>query len=610
MKLSKILRTFVFAVFLGATVVSLSSCEDDDDSVVIGSGTVTGIVTDVDGQPVSDVLVTISGINEDDVTLTSGSDGKYTVDGVSMKTHAVTFSKSGWLTVSVTVTAAKFDESKVATANATMINASAKIMGTVVDAKNGGVPLAGVTVSTGPTGTVITGADGSFLIPDLIEDDYTVTFSKEGYVTIVKDVTAANFVDGVVTFNIEMGSREVLRGLTADDLSGADKWYYNEYRGGGNADAYPHWDWACDYMCSLTFWGNWEEQWEGTTLRIRNDGDEQENPADMDVFDSYTYGNKLITEDNKIMSLRIRTHNADEASPAYFGVQVVDPSAAEPTAVKVGDTKTWGSGDYTDFEFDLSDYIGKEVIIAVGIYRHETGDYWKQLVLRAIRFSDQKVSNWDWLPGEDAVEGWHLPIGTVRSTMPHTKSSFTGISPISAGRNVSMSDGYPVAYQAWRDVAHVGAEWSFVPLRKDPEVFPSEGYIIKTRNTADEDTKVPESYLYAKFSIAAGSNQLTFTTRNFGDNYTFFKITAIQNDGTVTHVIPTSNTAQEAEEAADGCMKFKHGDGGAGNPEGYASFVYDLSQFDGEDVTIVLGVYNGAANTGENKLVIHTIDLN
>lgn len=610
MKLSKILRTFVFAVFLGATVVSLSSCEDDDDSVVIGSGTVTGIVTDVDGQPFSDVSVTISGINEDDVTVTSGSDGKYTVDGVSMKTHAVTFSKSGWLTVSVTVTAAKFDESKVATANATMINASAKIMGTVVDAKNGGVSLAGVTVSTGPTGTVTTGADGSFLIPDLIEDDYTVTFSKEGYVTIVKDVTAANFVDGVVTFNIEMGSREVLRGLTADDLSGADKWYYNEYRGGGNADAYPHWDWACDYMCSLTFWGNWEEQWEGTTLRTRNDDDQQENPADMDVFDSYTYGSKLITEDNKIMSLRIRTHNAEEASPAYFGVQVVDLSAAEPTAVKVGDTKTWGSGDYTDFEFDLSDYVGKEVVIAVGIYRHETGDYWKQLVLRAIRFSDQKVENWDWLPGEDAVEGWHLPIGTVRSTMPHTKSSFTGISPISAGRNVSMSDGYPVAYHAWREVAHVGAEWSFVPLRKDPEVFPSEGYIIKTRNTSDEDTKVPESYLYAKFSIASGSDQLTFTTRNFGDNYTFFKITAIQNNGTVTHVIPTSNTAQEAEEAADGCMKFKHGDGGAGNPEGYASFVYDLSQFDGEDVTIVLGVYNGDANTGENKLVIHTIDLN
>lgn len=610
MKLMKVLRTVVFAVFLGATILPLSSCNEEDDPVVIGSGTVSGTVTDASGQPVSDVSVTISGINEDDVTVTTGSDGTYSVDNVSLKTHAVTFSKSGWLTVSMTITAEKFNENNLATSDVSLINASAKISGTVIDASNNGLPLAGVTVSTGPTGTVTTGSDGVFLIEDLIEDDYTVTFTKEGFVTIVKDVTPADFANGIVTLNIEMGSRELLRGLTADDLTGADKWYYNEYRGGGNADAYPHWDWACDYMCSLTFWGNWEEQWEGTTLRIRNDGDQQDNPADMDVFDSYTYGSKLITEDNSIMSLRIRTHNADEASPVYFGVQVIDLSAAEPAAVKVGETKTWGSGDYTDFDFDLSDYIGKEVIIAVGLYRHETGDYWKQLVLRAIRFADQRVENWDWLPGEQAIDGWQLPIGTVRSTMPHTKSSFTGISPISAGRNVSMSDGYPVAYQAWREVAHIGAEWSFIPLRKDPEVFPSEGYIIKTRNTPEVDTEVPESYLYAKFGVEAGSNQLTFTTRNFGDNYTYFKITAIQDNGTVTYLTPQSNTAQEASEAPDGCWKFKHGDGGADNPEGYAAFVYDLSQFNGENVFIAISVHNGEANTGENKLVIHTIDLN
>ena len=57
-------------------------------------------------------------------------------------------------------------------------------------------------------------------------------------------------------------------------------------------------------------------------------------------FDSYTYGSKKITEDNKILSLRIRTHNADDKTPVYFGVQVVDLSAAEPVAVKVGETQT------------------------------------------------------------------------------------------------------------------------------------------------------------------------------------------------------------------------------------------------------------------------------
>lgn len=604
------MRSFAFAVFIGTIIISLSSCEKEDELISVGSGTVTGIVTDGDGNPVSDVTITVSGINEEDILATSGADGRYTVENVSVKTHAVKFSKSGWLTISVTVTTDKFDENNVATANASMINASSKITGIVLDDRNDGAPLEGVTVTTGITGTVTTESDGTFTIDNLISDNYTVTFTKETYGEIIKEVSPADFVDGVVILEIRMGSVELLRGLTAEDLSTADKWYYNEYRGGGNADAYPHWDWACNYMSSLSFQGNWEEQWEGTTLRIRNDEDQRSNPADLDVFDSYTYGSKLITEDNSILSLRIRTHNADESAPVYFGVQVVDLNADEPAAVKVGETKTYGSGDYADFEFDLSEYIGKEVIIAVGIYRQETGDYWKQLVVRAIRFADQQVVNWDWLPGTEVVEGWKLTHATVRSTMPHIKRSFTGISPIKAGRDVNMETGYPAAYQAWRQVSHIASEWSFIPLKKDPEVFASEGYILKTRNTPEVNTEVPESYLYAKFAIASGNNQLTFSTRNYGDNFTYFKLTAIEDDGTITHIAPQTNTAQEALEAEDGCWKFKHGDGAEGNPEGYAKFNYDLSQFNGSNVLLVIGVYNGEANTGENKLVFHNVNMN
>lgn len=604
--MNRLLRIISYVLLLGTTSVAFTSCSDDDDDAGnITTGTITGVATDGAGEPVADVTVTVSGVNEDDLTATTGADGKYTVNNVSLKTHAVTFSKTGWLTVSVTVTAAEFDDQRVATANATLVNASAKIMGIVTDSRNGDAPLGGVTISVGAAGTSTSAADGTYTIENLTIDDYTVSFEKEGYVTVTKAVTPADFVDGVVTLNVKLGNQEVLRGLTAEELSNAEKWFYNEYRGGRNADAYPHWDWACNYMSTLDFQGAWQEQNEGTTLQIRNSEEERGNPADLNVFDSYVYGSKLITEDNKILSLRLRTHNADEASPAYFGVQVVDLSEAQPTAVKVGETRTYGSGDYADFEFDLSNYVGKEVIIAVGIYRQATGDYWKQLVLRAIRFADRKVVNWDWLPGTEVVTGWKLTQETVRSTMPHTKNSFTGISPVSGNR-----DNYVDAYRAWREVAHVGAEWSFVPLKKDPEVFPSEGYILKTRNTPEVNTEVPESYLYAKFSIGAGSNELTFTTRNFGANYTYFKLTAIENNGTVTHIAPASNTATEASAAENGTWKFKHEDGGAGNPEGYASFVYDLSQFDGQDVTLVFGVYNGEANTGENKLVFHTIDLN
>lgn len=599
------LRTLMCVVLLGAFIVSVSSCKKDEDPVEESLGTITGVVTDEAGQPIADVQVKVSGLSETDVTVNSGSDGKFTVENVTLKTHAVTFSKTGWLTTSKSISATDFKDG-IATVNASLVNASAKITGTVVDAKNDNAPLEGVTVSVGVAGETTTGADGKYAIENLVEDDYTVTFSKANYVTVTKTVAEADFVGGMVTVDATMGATEVLRGMTAEDLQAAPKWYYNEYRGGRNADDYPHFDWACNYMsAAFVFTGNWEEQNEGTTLQIRNAEGDQANPADLDVFDSYTYGLKKITDDNKILSLRVRTHSADVNAPAYFGVQVVDLSVAEPVAVKIGENQTIDSESYTDYSFDLSNYVGKEVVIAVGIYRQSTGDYYKQLVLRAVRFADQAVENWDWLPGTEVVSGWKLSQETVRSTMTQDKTSFTGISPVSGNR-----DNYIDGYRSWKEVSHVGAEWFFAPLKKDPEPFANEGYLIKTRGTNEISLTVPEAYLYAKFAIAEGSNQLTFTARNFSsDNYTFFKITVIEDDGTVTDVEPGSNTATEALAAGSGVWKFKHEAGDAGNPEAYAAFVYDLSDFNGKDVVIVIGVYNGAADTGENKLVFHTIDL-
>jgi len=606
MKRIRILRTFMFALLLGVIASVASSCKDDDGSVIIDFGTVSGLVTDDVGLPISNVTVSITGMEE---TVTTGSDGRYTFPNVSMEKHAIVFEKTGYQTIGATILAGKFDAEKRAVINVSMLDASLRIVGTVTDAKNGGIPLADVTVSVGNI-TATTGSDGKYVIENLASDDYTVTFVKRDYVTVIRTVSKGDFVDKVATLDLRMGGAELLRGLTADDLANADKWYYSEYRGGGNADAYPHWDWACNYFSSMTFWGNWEEQWEGTTLQIRNGESQRSNPADLDSFDSFTYGSKKITADNKILSLRLRTHNADEAEPAHFGVQIVDLSAANPTAVKVGGNQTYGSGDYADFHFDLSEYIGKEVIVAVGIYREKTGDYWKQLVLRRIAFAQENVVNWDWIPGTEVVSGWKLTQEMVRSTMPHLKKSFTGISPISAGRDVNMEHGYPAAYQAWRGVSHIGHEWSFVPIHKDPEVFPSEGFLIKTRGNEPANTRVPESYFYSKFSIAPGSNQFTLKTRNFGNEYTFFKVSAIKDDGTVIHLNPASNTADEAAAAEDGCWKFKHGSGGAGEPDAYASFVYDLSQFNGSDVVLTIGVYNGERNGDENKLVFYSLDLN
>lgn len=611
MKLIKFLRAFMLVALLGSAATTVVSCKDEDENPKETElGTITGTVTDVDTEaPVEGVTVTVSGIEG---TATTGSDGKYTVANVTLENHSVSFSKTGWLATSVTVAASKFDASKVATVNVTLQNASAKIQGTVTDATNSNAPLAGVTVDIGSAGSATTDAEGKYAIENLIVDSYTATFSKTGYPSITREIIPGSFADGVATVDVEMGSPELLRGKTYFELIEADKWYYNEYRGGGNAEAYPHWDWACDYMCALDFWGAWEEQWEGTTLQTRNDeaAGDRNNPANLEVFDSYVCGSKKITADNKILSLRLRTHGGAD-NPAIFGVQVVDLAAAAPAAVKIGANQEYGSDDYADFDFDLSAYVDKEVVIAIGIYRAATGDYFRQLALRRIAFAPQKMEGWSWQSGTEAagLQGWALPMEIVRSTMPHTKKSFTGISPYGAGRNVSMTEGYPNAYRSWRDVAHIGFEWSFVPLSKDPEVTPSEGYIIKTNGNVGVNTTVPQSYLYAKFAITGENDQLTLKVRNFGSNYTYFKLTAVKEDGTVAHIAPSSNTATEASEAENGCWKFKHGNGNPDDPEGYAAFVYDLSQLNGSNVVLCLGVFKGGEDTDENKVCIYSIEL-
>lgn len=134
--------------------------------------------------------------------------------------------------------------------------------------------------------------------------------------------------------------------------------------------------------------------------------------------------------------------------------------------------------------------------------------------------------------------------------------------------------------------------------------------MIKTTGNGGANTNKPEAYFYAKFAIAEGNNKLTLKTRTFGSQWTFFKLTAIKEDGTFVNLTPTSNTAQEAAAAEDGCWKFKHGSGGADTPNAYAKFVYDLSQFNGNNVVIAIGVFNGEKSSDENKLVFHSVEFN
>ena len=615
MKNTKFLSAAAAILALLGSAALADSCKKDNTEPEVGKGTVSGVVTNNLGTPIIDVEVSISGT---EIKATTSVDGSYTLENVPMTKQTVFFKKEGYAEGSSPINASSFKDGK-ATVDMVMDIASAKITGKCIDAKNNNAGMAGVTVKLNGAKETQTDADGVYVFDGLTIDDYNLVFSAPGCVDVVRSVSKDQFVgDFVVTLtDVRMGAKEILPGATAEDLSKVDVWHYNEYRGGKDADDYPHFDWSSDYMGTFTSWyGWWEEQNEGTTLQIRNSKAEGHwsNPADHENFDSYLAGRKHITADNCILTIKVRTHACSAESPAHWGVMVIDINAADPVAELVGEQLTSYNESYSpeaDHVFDLSKWKDKDVVIAIGIYRWETGDYWKQLVLRRLAFAKEAPSEWGYLPGE-AVSGldagYKMTMEMVRSTMLVTEfSEFTGISP-ERPKDINNAEMYRDAYRTWRPAGHFAAWWSCMPVKKDAEPFAGEGFVMKTNGGGTPvSTADPQSYFYAKFAIAAGHNNFTLKARNFSSvNATFFKLTAITEDGTVKHIIPT---ASAGEAAADGCWKFCHEDGSADNPDAYATFSYDLSEFNGKSEVLALAVFKGEANDDENKLSIYGMSL-
>lgn len=576
------------------------SCSDDtnNDANHLGEGDVSGIIVDDHNSPLQGVLVTVI---DTDIRTTTDASGSYTLVGVPIGKHVISFSKTDYQTVFCTV-APKSWVGGMAYVRTSLRYAAARITGRILDAKNGKKPLAGVSVSLGGT-SVQTNSEGIYTLSQLPLDNYSVTFSYADYNIVTRNVKVDDFIDGIAQLpDILLGGEEILPGLTLIDLKSCTPWMYNEYRGGRNADNYPQFDWSVDYMCTLDMMGNWEEQNEGTTMRV---DESKSSSPDWENLNTFIYGRKHITEDNKIMTIFARTHQG----PAIWNVVVVDLNESKPQAKKLGDNISFQDGNYKNFVFDLSAYVGKDIAIAVGTYY--SGE-WVQLVLRRISFAPSATNGLAWLPGSpinDALEDLHLTQEMVRGTMPNERKSFTGISTYDGRKD---RDEYVWAYRDWNKTGHVAAYWGMTSITKDCDVFTNEGYTIKTRGgNGIVSTSKAESYLYSKFAIDDNNKTFTLRARNFGDYPTYYKLIAITDDMNVKYLQPTKDSkVDELAEGPDGTIKFKHKNGDTGHPENYGKFVFDLSQYKGKNVTLVLAVYKGEENGDENKVTIYSIDLN
>ena len=75
--MSKKLRAIIYIALLSTVLLSVTSCVDEDEPMAEPRGTITGTVTDADGEPIADVNVTLAGVGEDEISVTTASDGKY-----------------------------------------------------------------------------------------------------------------------------------------------------------------------------------------------------------------------------------------------------------------------------------------------------------------------------------------------------------------------------------------------------------------------------------------------------------------------------------------------------------------------------------------------------
>ena len=618
MKKRNLFRVFVLAALAAGAVFSSASCTQENNGTDQSKETaaVCGVVKDTYGNTLEDVDVIIrtTDSSKEVVAQTkSNYDGTFAVPVVPSNAGFVSFEKEGYSKVSITISKEQFSEGAVFL-SPVLEFASASITGRVLNALENNTPFAGVSVSIGVQ-NLTTGADGVYEFKNLTLQDYTLTITKAGCATITKTIKVEDFdEEGRAELeDIMLGGKEILPGLSAQDLKDTPKWYINEYRGGyGNGGGEK--DWSTVFMSAqFQRWvGGWEMQNEGCTLRFSN---EPAKAADvnMDVFNTFTYGSKLITEDNHIMSVNVRCHQASEENPAYWGVQVVDLSEAEPVAVKIGGDNGISkhtNGDYATYDFDLSAYDGKEVIIAIGRYVHHEGE-WNQLCISHVSFASARIERDAFIESAGAEEvktGWHMTKEEVRSMMPNPRTKLIGYTP--SGVNVQTKSN--PAYKNWAGTGHICSEWGFQYVSKDTEPLAGEGFVFKTRSDVDANYEVPESYFYSKLSIAAGHNTVKVHMRNFsGSEPTTCSVAAITTDGEMHFLSPAASSVVDDLKAVEGtgCFEFIHERGGLDVPDEYGVFVFDLSEYNGQDVVFTLAVHKGSVRGGEQKICLHSIDL-
>ena len=109
MKLNQISRALALFCITCGLSFAFASCEDENGSSSddnFAKGTIEGVVTDAQSNPLADVTVTLmktNALRDVEATTRSAADGSFSFSNVPMTSRFLSFEKDGYATVGITV---------------------------------------------------------------------------------------------------------------------------------------------------------------------------------------------------------------------------------------------------------------------------------------------------------------------------------------------------------------------------------------------------------------------------------------------------------------------------------------------------------------------------
>ena len=583
-KILKKATPFLLAAIMVCCAAALVACSHvTSDNTEAEKYTIEGVVASENG-PLSGVSVKLG-----DETKTTGTAGNYAFE-VEEGEYTLTFSKTGYSDVQESVNTADAVSGTVKR-NVTMTRQPESPQPINIALQADIVALAAEDAEIKLGTNTFTYANGKWSLDGLtmaaaMELGSVDITLKNKYANIYADpsftLDTSDYSGGKADKTITLTEKEILPGLKFSQMQNA-KTLHSDYYVGKQAHRILK-EFDKGGISAFTT----QEQNEGDTLQVQSNLGDTRNE---DTYYGYVYGQKTIGENTSTLTLCVRRHNNE----ATFSVSVIDMQTG---AVWVSAKQTTNSEAYEYKTVDLSNFVGKHVVIAIGVYNVSGNE--NQFVLEHVRFfgvpagggKDDKFTKEQWANIVKGIATDELAYATAQ-----TKTEYTG-----------------------KDTKNIFTEWGYAAKSyADGESAiesVNEGFMMKTRQ-GKNDTSDNRAFIYNKFAITASNAYFTMTARSF-DTAVDMALTVYYkgaNDEILSEVIAPSTftkaneTKTVIELRSDNWIEFNCGGG-------YATFSWDLSEFEGKDVIIVIGcrnlTVNGDGNQAgkyESKLLVGNIKL-